>query len=89
MHKRRRSAEMAASTIAMLVSPDNTLKEGARHVFSLDSWRSIGGLNNFQLLKVTASTTTRSTTRRSGDLMGNQMAPGDQMGDQIFNMTKM
>ena len=31
----------------------------------------------------------RSTTRRSGDLMGNQMAPGDQMGDQIFNMTKM
>ena len=36
-------------------------------------------------LKVTASTTTRSTTRRSGDLMGDQMAPGDQ----IFDMTKM
>ena len=35
------------------------------------------------LPKVTASTMTRSTTRRSGDLMG------DQMADQIFNMTKM
>ena len=41
------------------------------------------------ILKVTASTTTRSTTRRSGDLMGGQMAPGDQMGDQNFDMTKM
>ena len=41
------------------------------------------------VLKVTASTTTRSTTRCSGDLMGDQMAPGDQMGVQIFDMTKM
>ena len=41
------------------------------------------------ILKVTASTTTRSTTRCSGDLMGDQIAPGDLMGDQIFDMTKM
>ena len=38
---------------------------------------------------MSTTTTTRSTTRRSGDLMGDQMAPGDQMGDLIFNMTKM
>ena len=41
------------------------------------------------LLKLNASTTTRLTTRCSGDLMGDQMAPGDQMGNQIFDMTKM
>ena len=40
-------------------------------------------------LKVNASTTTRWTTRCSGDLMGYQMAPGDQMDDQIFDVTKM
>ena len=39
--------------------------------------------------KVNASTTTRLTTRCSGDLMGDQMAPGDQMDDQIFDVTKM
>ena len=30
----------------------------------------------FYVLKLNASTTTRSTTRCSGDLMGDQMAPG-------------
>ena len=38
---------------------------------------------------VNASTTTRSTTRRSGDLMGDQIAPGDQIDDQIFDVTKI
>ena len=33
MHKRRRSVEMAASTIAMLVSPNTTLKGGGRYFF--------------------------------------------------------
>ena len=42
-----------------------------------------------KILKVNASTTSRSTTRCSSDLMGDQMAPGDQMDDQIFDMTKM
>ena len=32
MHKRRRKAEMAASTIAMLASPNATTKGGGRHV---------------------------------------------------------
>ena len=41
------------------------------------------------LVKVTASTTTRSKIRCSGDRMGDQIAPGDQIGDQIFDMTKM
>ena len=55
--------------------------------------------SNWTLLKVTASTTTRLTTRRSGDLigdqiapsdqMGDQIAPSDQMGDQMFDMTKI
>ena len=36
-------------------------------------------------VKVTASTMTRSTTRCSGDLMGDQIAPGDQ----ITAVTKM
>ena len=40
-----------------------------------------------KILKVT--TTTRSTTRCSSNLMGDQMAPGDQMDDQIFDVTKM
>ena len=30
-------------------------------------------------LKVTASTTTKSTTRRSGDQMDDQITPGDQI----------
>ena len=42
-----------------------------------------------KILKVNASTTSRSTTRCSSDLMGDQMAPGDQMDDQIFNVTNM
>ena len=42
-----------------------------------------------EIVKVNASTTTRSTTRCSGDLMGNQMAHGDQMDNQIFDVTKM
>ena len=32
MHKRCRHAEMAASTIAMLASPNATTKGGGRHV---------------------------------------------------------
>ena len=32
MHKRRRKAEMAASTIAMLASPNATAKGGGSHV---------------------------------------------------------
>ena len=32
MHKRRRLAEMAASTIAMLVSPDTMTKGGGPYV---------------------------------------------------------
>ena len=39
-------------------------------------------------VKVTASTMTRSTTRCSGDLMGDQIAPGDQIGDQITAVTR-
>ena len=35
-------------------------------------------------LKLNASTTTRLTTRCSGDLMGDQIDPGDQNGDQIL-----
>ena len=30
-----------------------------------------------------------SSDRIYHDLMGDQMAPGDQMDDQIFNVTKM
>ena len=44
---------------------------------------------NQKLPKVTASTTTRSTTRRSGDQMGDQITPGDQIDDQIPTATKM
>ena len=33
MHKRRRCAEMAASTIAMLASPKTRTKGGGNHVF--------------------------------------------------------
>ena len=33
MHKRRRRAEMATSTRAMLVSPNATTKGGGPHVF--------------------------------------------------------
>ena len=33
MHKRRRSSEMAALTIAMLVSPVTITKGGGPHVF--------------------------------------------------------
>ena len=32
MHKRRRRAEMAVSTSAMLISPNATTKEGGPHV---------------------------------------------------------
>ena len=40
-------------------------------------------------LEVTASTTTRLTTRRSVDQMGDQITPGDQINDQIPTATKM
>ena len=43
---------------------------------------------NVVLLKLNASTTTRLTTRCSGDLMGDQIAPGDQIGDQITAVTR-
>ena len=36
-----------------------------------------------------AFTTTRSTTRRSGDQMGDQITPGNQIDDQIPIATKM
>ena len=39
-------------------------------------------------LELNASTTTRLTTRCSGDLMGDQIAPGDQIGDQITAVTR-
>ena len=51
--------------------------------------RKFKGFLSVDLLKVTAYTTTRSTTRRSGDQMDDQIAPGDQIGDQIFDLTKM
>ena len=43
----------------------------------------------YRLLKVTASTTTRSTTRRSGDQIGDQITPGNQIDDQIPTATKL
>ena len=51
--------------------------------------RVIHSYSLFEVLKVTASTTTRSTTRRSGDQMGDQITPGDQIDDQIPTATKM
>ena len=47
----------------------------------------LSGLLQFR--KVTASTTTISTTRRSGDQMGDQITPGDQIDDQIPTPNKM
>ena len=41
-----------------------------------------------KVVKLNASTTTRLTTRCSGDLMGDQIAPGDQIGDQITAVTR-
>ena len=47
------------------------------------------GYARAKILKVIASTATRSTTRRSGDQMGDQIAHGNQIDDQIFDVTKI